>query len=41
MGIIRKLVVKLVGKAVKTDATDTFTQMNIDDAVHIIKAILF
>lgn len=41
MGIIRQLVIKAVGKVVKTDATDAFVQMNVDDAVSIIKAILF
>lgn len=40
MGAIRQLVVKLVGKAAKTDATDAFTQMNVDDTVHVIKVIL-
>lgn len=39
--ILRKIVVKAASKLSKVDATDTFTQLNLDDAVTIIKAILF
>lgn len=38
---IRKLIGKAVEKAAKVDASDAFTQMNADDVVTIIKAILF
>lgn len=39
--MIRKLVAKAVEKAVKIDPADAMTQMNTEDVVSIIKAILF
>ena len=41
MAILRNLIIKAVGKAVKTEPSDVFTQMNADDVVTIIKSILF
>lgn len=39
--LIKKLVVKAAATVSKVDASDAFTQLNVDDAVTIIKAIFF
>lgn len=39
--IIRKLAVKVVEKASKVDASDTFVQLNASDVITAIKSIFF
>ena len=39
--LIKKLVVKAASKAAKIDMSDPIAQLNADDVVSVIKAILF
>lgn len=37
--LLRKLAVKAAQKAMKVDPTDTFTQMNVDDLISIVRDV--